>query len=176
MNFLYIKCSSTDDIPVYNYVSSIEKPLTWGQFTDLNIRNGFDYPFSSAIWYLSFHMHKTATMNKIYMIFLHILPAVLIDSLSMCVGQRPQLLKLYKKIHKFSDVISFFCTNEWMFSNDNAQKLWTLLGTKDQALFDFNMKSMDWEDYSHHYIKGMRLYLFNDDLSTVGAARRKWNR
>jgi alcohol-forming fatty acyl-CoA reductase len=38
------------EIPIYNYVSSVENPLTWGEFTDLNIRHGFKYPFSSAIW------------------------------------------------------------------------------------------------------------------------------
>lgn len=38
------------EIPVYNYVSSVQNPLTWGRFTDLNIAYGFDYPFSSAIW------------------------------------------------------------------------------------------------------------------------------
>lgn len=162
--------------PIYNYVSSVEKRLTWGEFTDLNVKNGFDYPFSGAFWYLSFHMHKTATMNKIYMIFLHIIPAMLIDAIRMCGGRSPQLLKVYKKIHKFSDVISFFCTNEWMFTNNNVQQLWTRLTDVDQRLFDFNMKQMDWIEYSHHYIKGMRLYLFKDDLSTVPSARRQWNR
>jgi hypothetical protein len=38
------------EIPIYNYVSSVENPLTWGMFTDLNIAHGFDYPYSSAIW------------------------------------------------------------------------------------------------------------------------------
>lgn len=106
--------SHNDDIPIYNYVSSVENPLTWGQFTDLNIKNGFDYPFSSAIWYLSFHMHKTAFMNRIYMLFLHFLPALIIDMLAKCFRRQPRLMKLYKKIHKFSSVISFFCTNEWV--------------------------------------------------------------
>lgn len=106
--------SHTEDIPIYNYVSSVENPLTWGQFTDLNIQNGFEYPFSTAIWYLSFHMHKTAFMNRIYMIFLHFLPALIIDMIAKCFRQKPRLMKLYKKIHKFSSVISFFCTNEWV--------------------------------------------------------------
>lgn len=172
----FFSISNVDDIPVYNYVSSVEKPLTWGEFTDLNIKYGFTYPFSSAIWYLSFHMHKTATMHKIYVIFLHILPAMLIDSLAMCVGQRPQLLKVYKKIHKFADVISFFATNEWMFTNNNIQRMWTRLSNRDQELFNFNMKTMDWVEYLHHYISGMRKYLLKDDMSTVEAARRKWNR
>lgn len=106
--------STAEDIPIYNYVSSVEKPLTWGEFTELNIRNGFDYPFSSAIWYLSFHMHKLAWVNRIYTFFLHLLPAMLIDLLLKSVGRAPHLRQMYKKIHKFSNVISYFCTNEWV--------------------------------------------------------------
>lgn len=146
-------------------------------------------------------MHKTAFMNRIYMIFLHFLPALMIDMIAKCFRQKPRLMKLYKKIHKFSSVISFFCTNEWvsvlklimpyhieyiefklehnssqMFTNSNVQRLWKKLGRRDQDMFDFNMKTMDWEEYSYHYIKGMRLYLFKDDLSTLESAKRKWRR
>ncbi|XP_026467581.1 fatty acyl-CoA reductase wat-like [Ctenocephalides felis] len=170
------KGRSGEDMPVYNYVSSVENPLTWGQYTELNVRLGFDYPFSSAIWYLCFTMNKSATMNKLYKIFLHFLPAMLIDSLAICVGQKPRLLKAYKKIHKFSNVISFFCTNEWTFTNNNVQALWKKISPKDQEMFDFNMQTMDWSAYMKTYIKGMRIYLFKDDLSTIEAARRKWNR
>ena len=38
------------NIPIYNYVSSVENPLTWGRFTYLNCKYGFDFPFTSAIW------------------------------------------------------------------------------------------------------------------------------
>lgn len=165
-----------EDVPIYNYVSSVENPLTWGEFYEFNSKYGFDYPFSSAIWYICFHMHKTATMNKIYMIFLHFLPAMLIDSLALCVGHKPRLLKIYKKIHKFSNVISFFCTNEWSFSNENVQKMWKDMSKKDRETFNFNMKDLDWMEYLTHYIHGMRTYLFKDDDSTVKSARVKWNR
>lgn len=40
----------SSNIPIYNYVSSVENPLTWGDFTELNIKLGFEYPFSTAIW------------------------------------------------------------------------------------------------------------------------------
>lgn len=63
-----------------------------------------------------------------------------------------------------------------MFTNNNVQRLWKKLGRRDQEMFDFNMKTMDWEEYSHHYIKGMRLYLFKDDLSTLESAKKKWIR
>lgn len=47
---LSVNSAPGSHIPIYNYVSSVENPLTWGQFTDLNIMLGFEYPFSSAIW------------------------------------------------------------------------------------------------------------------------------
>lgn len=87
-----------------------------------------------------------------------------------------RLLKIYKKVHKFSNVISFFCTNEWIFTNNNVQKLWLKLEDNDQKLFDFNIKTLDWFEYLRYYIRGMRVYLMKDDLSTLEASKRKWNR
>lgn len=86
------------------------------------------------------------------------------------------MLKTYKKIHKFANVISFFCTNEWTFTNDNVQKLWRNMNPDDQKLFYFDMQSLDWEVYIKEYMKGMRVYLFKDELSNAAEARKKWRR
>lgn len=97
----------TWEIPIYNYVSSVQNPLTWGKFTDLNIAHGFDFPFSSAIWwdlklfrydlliyicirYVCFFMHKSFYMNKLFTIFLHIIPALIIDFLIVCCARKPK--------------------------------------------------------------------------------------
>lgn len=87
-----------------------------------------------------------------------------------------RLLKTYKKIHKFANVISFFCTNDWIFTNDNVQKLWRNLNDEDKKLFYFDMQSLDWTEYITEYMKGMRVYLFKDDLSNAPQARKKWQR
>lgn len=84
-------CSSPGShIPIYNYVSSVENPLTWGQFNRLNVLLGFEYPFSSAIWYCCFYTQKSAIINQICVILLHYLPALLFDGFSICVGQKPR--------------------------------------------------------------------------------------
>lgn len=87
-----------------------------------------------------------------------------------------RLLKTYKKIHKFANVISFFCTNKWKFTNDNVQELWRNLNDEDKKLFYFDMESLDWEEYISEYMKGMRVYLFKDELNNAPAARKKWQR
>lgn len=156
-------------MPIYNYVSSVENPLTWGQFTDLNIKNGFEYPFSSAIWYISFHMHKTAFMNRIYMLFLHILPALLIDAISICVGQRPRLLKMYKKIHKFSSVISFFCTNEWV----SGEFFFVLMHSFSKFIPTFFnnhrcLQTQMFNDYGKNWVNEIKKYLILISNTWIG--------
>lgn len=102
-------------------------------------------------------------------------PRVLVEHI-VDINLLRRLLKTYKKIHKFANVISFFCTNEWTFTNDNVQKLWRNMSVDDQKLFYFDMKSLDWEVYIKEYMKGMRVYLFKDDLSNAAEARKKWRR
>lgn len=85
-------------------------------------------------------------------------------------------MKVYKKIHKMANIVSFFCNHEWVFTNDHTQKLWKKLSKTDQVIYNFNMKEMDWASYLHYYIRGMRIYLFKDDLSTLESARKKWKR
>lgn len=40
--------------------------------------------------YICFFMHKSALVNKFYTFFLHLLPAFLIDTLLICVAQKPK--------------------------------------------------------------------------------------
>lgn len=83
---------------------------------------------------------------------------------------------MYKKILKFTDVISPFCTQEWEFTNHNVQNLWKKIDNHGRSVFFFNMAEIDWLFYFRNYVKGMRVYLFNDPLSNVEAAKRKYKR
>jgi alcohol-forming fatty acyl-CoA reductase len=86
------------------------------------------------------------------------------------------MLKVYKKIQRFSDVIAYFSTQQWNFNNKNMQALWSRMDPKDQEIFHFSMKDMDWENYFETHILGLRKYLAKDDPSTLPAARRRWFR
>lgn len=49
------------------------------------------FPLSvTAFRYHCFFTHKSAALNYIFMVLLHYLPALLIDGLSICVGQKPR--------------------------------------------------------------------------------------
>ena len=74
---------------IYNFVSTVDAPFTWGEFRNTNTRFANEYPLNNAIWYISFNMNKNKIMNSLYTVFLHLVPAFIIDTLTLCVGRKP---------------------------------------------------------------------------------------
>lgn len=159
--------------PVYNYVSSEEKPLTWEKFMKYNEVYGLEVPSMQAIYYYLFHLTPSKFVYMLYCFFLHWIPAYIIDGIAITIGKKPMLRKAYKKISKFSEVLAYFATREWRFSNDNTQKLFKELCVADKLIFDFDISQLDWSDYFYNYIRGVRVYLLKDPIDTVPAAIKK---
>lgn len=86
------------------------------------------------------------------------------------------LLKVYKKINKFGEVIAYFGLKEWKFKNNNVQQLWKSLTPDDKKLFTFDMKELSWAKFMETHCLGLRMYLVKDDLSTLPQARKRWQR
>lgn len=83
------------------------------------------------------------------------------------------MMKIYKKIHKFSAVTTYFSTNKWHFGYGNTKALWKNLTAADQRIFHFSMEDFDWEDYMQKCVAGLRIHVFKDDPSTVPMARKR---
>lgn len=83
---------------------------------------------------------------------------------------------MYKKIHKFSDVIQYFCTHDWEFKNTNVVQLWEKLDENDRKAFPFSIKTVLWIQFFKIYLIGLREYLMKDPLETVPAAKAKAKR
>jgi len=170
------RAQSEDEIRVYNYVSSVQKPLSWDQFMDMGSRYGMEVPSMRTIWYYSLTLNKRRYVHLVFLLFLHFIPAIIIDGTALLLGKRPKLLKIYKKINKFCYVISYFSTRDWKFTDGNVQELWQKLDEDDRKLFDFNLDELDWEKYFYTYVRGIRLYLLKDDMSTLPQAIARYNR
>lgn len=85
-------------------------------------------------------------------------------------------MKLYKKVNKMLRVLSVFTTTQWRFDTHNVRSLWDKTSEEDKKLFNFDIKCLKWEAYLKNYVKGARLHVLKEDMSTLAAARRKWNR
>ncbi|XP_076391887.1 fatty acyl-CoA reductase wat-like [Megachile rotundata] len=165
----------TKNIPVYHYVSK-DNPVTYEQLKSLSEKYGLQFPTEKAIWYYSFRNNKHRMVHLFYVYFLHLLPALLIDSVTVCLGKQPRMLKIYRKIHKFMDVLNYFATKEWKFSNENFKALLGKMTSEDYERFFCDITKLNWEIYFQTYVKGIRIYLIKDPLDSLPQARIKWQR
>lgn len=74
------------------------------------------------------------------------------------------------------ETLTYFRERNWTFKNPNTQELWRNLSNEDKELFFFNMSDFSWEYFLRAMCLGLRVYLVNDDIDTLPAARKKWKR
>lgn len=89
-------------------------------------------------------------------------------------GER--MLKLYKKIHKFMDVLNYFTTRQWTFTNNTFKSVLDKMSQEDRGNFVCDITKIDWDQYFRTYMRGIRVYLIKDPLETLPAALVKWHR
>ncbi|XP_075232175.1 fatty acyl-CoA reductase wat-like isoform X2 [Lycorma delicatula] len=162
-----------DGLQVYNYVSSVEKPIRWGEFMCFAKAHGKEAPPNQAIWCYSMTLSTSWIFYKILVLFLHFLPAIIVDAFASLIGKRTNMLSVYKRVNKFSDVLAYFTIRNWVFKNDNVQNLWGNLTEHDKKLFPFDISSLDWNDYFYVYVRGIRKYLLKEDPSSIPYAKIK---
>jgi alcohol-forming fatty acyl-CoA reductase len=84
-----------------------------------------------------------------------------------------RMLSIYKKIHRFCDVIAYFGNNKWRFTNQNVENLWNKLTARDQELFFFDAEKIDWKKFTSESLLGIRTYLLKDDPKTIPDALKR---
>ncbi|KAK2586496.1 hypothetical protein KPH14_011394 [Odynerus spinipes] len=161
------------EAPIYNYHSSWTNRITWKLYTDLAFKFGKQIPSVKSIWCYTLITTTNAFFYNFLTIILHILPGIFMDFALLFIGHKPRITKAYKKIHKHLSLIVYFSLRDWTFSNPNTQRLWDTLDTRDRELFYFSMKDFDWEDYMSKYIRGLRLYILQEDFNTVPTAQKR---
>ncbi|XP_058798526.1 fatty acyl-CoA reductase wat-like [Phymastichus coffea] len=171
-----IEDKRTEEAPIYNSVSSCQRPISWITFMRLNEHYGKQVPSAVVFWYYVFTLNKHLWVHNLFCFLFHTIPAIIVDALAMLTGRKPMLYRAYQKIHKFSGVISYFCTQQWNFNNDNLLRLWERTSPVDREKYDFNLNSLDWDDYFYHHVRGIRVHILKDPLHTIEVGRMKIRR
>jgi fatty acyl-CoA reductase len=95
-------------------------------------------------------------------------------NLCLCLWLRA--MKTYEKLHKFTDALSFFCTRQWKFSNQNMRQVWSMISEEDRNIFDFNISKLNWDLYLGKCIMGVRTFLLKDDPNKLSETIKKKKR
>lgn len=78
--------------PIYNSVSSCQNPITWGEYMKYSEISGLAIPSILSVWYYCFTLNRYLWLHNIYVIFTHLLPAIIIDTLARLTGKKPMYL------------------------------------------------------------------------------------
>jgi len=166
---------SADEVPqVFNFVSSPENPIRWSEFFTLGMR--YRIPTVHAVWHPNLSLNRSLIAHRVQHFLYHIVPAMVVDTAACFIGKRTNLLKITRKVDRFAELISYFATRQWLFSNTNVQEMWGSLSVKDQEIFPFSFQDHDWEDFFKTYMRGTRTFLLKDDMTTMPRAEARTNR
>nr|CAI5818132.1 unnamed protein product [Callosobruchus analis] len=131
-NLYHVQCSEYH----HNLNLSQRKPITWQQFIDLCFKYMRKHPFSDVCWYPNGSVSGSRTLNTFNWIFLHWIPAHIIDS--------------------FVWLTEYFTTQEWQFNDENVRNLVSTLSEVDKEVFCFDVAKIDWDKYIEDYVLGIR--------------------
>lgn len=157
--------------PIYNYVPAENNMISWGDFRDKSPALSNDYPFERMKWFPFLQCTTNSRIFTLLSFFYHLVPGFIVDTVFRLKGQKPRAIDMYKKLHSATHILAFFGATTWHFGTRNTENLWQSMTPKDQQLFEFDMNSLDWDDYFNRSGRGMRVYLGKEDPSPEGIKR-----
>ncbi|KAI4502948.1 hypothetical protein M0802_001992 [Mischocyttarus mexicanus] len=171
-NWFYHGCYGTD-VKVYHCTSSTTNPFKW-EFIESKITKFLrDFPLVKAVWYPNLKFVNSIALFKLSAFFVHIIPALILDTLNRLNGKRPILLRMHRNINKSLGRLEKFIFTEWKFNNPNYMNLNNSLTKNDQIDFYLNIKTLAWDDYFLDLVIGCRKYLSKEPNETIEKARLK---
>lgn len=80
----------SDSVPVFNFVSSKNNPLTWGKYLEESMRSGQELATAKALWCFSITLTNYLPTYYLLIFLLHTLPALIVDIVLVVTLQTPR--------------------------------------------------------------------------------------
>jgi len=92
----------------------------------------------------------------------HLLPAWLMDQVTRFSGGKPKFVRIQNKLWKAVEVLEYFTSREWHWTNDNMLFLKEQMNQDDQQEFDFDVRNIDWDVYLQNYFLGTKTFALKE--------------
>ncbi|KAG5682030.1 hypothetical protein PVAND_011422 [Polypedilum vanderplanki] len=168
--------TKSTQMTVYNCCTGVNKPITWGRLVSLAIEKMRLHPLEGVFWYPTGILRKNRTLNTIHSILAHYIPAYILDILARIAGRKPIMIKVQDKLAKSVQCLEYFTTHQWKFHSDNVQVLLDSMNEKDKNEFQFDVRTIEWENYVEKYVLGFRQFLFKQSPSSLEVSRKRMHR
>ncbi|XP_053621900.1 putative fatty acyl-CoA reductase CG5065 [Plodia interpunctella] len=158
---------------VVNFTSSAEIKVTWSEMIEAGreiIMNRM--PLNGVAWYPGGSMKHSRLYHNICAFFFHWVPAVIIDALLFCLGYKPVLMRVQRRISKGFEVFEYYTNNQWDFKSDIAQTVRLKLNAREKRDYKVDAGGLDISKYFEDCIHAARIYILKEYDDTLPAARR----
>uniref|UniRef100_T1HPR8 Fatty acyl-CoA reductase n=1 Tax=Rhodnius prolixus TaxID=13249 RepID=T1HPR8_RHOPR len=163
-------------VPIYNIVSSPKAPTTWDHYMGLVEKYAIEDKIvhSKSVGEYNFRLQPKRWLYFLQMYTMQLLSAIFIDLFLVLKGKKARLLNGYMKIHKFNMALGFYSKHEWVYQQKNMDNVWNSMSELDKLLFNFDLSTLDWNQYHIRTIRAIRVYILKDPMETLPQAREKY--
>lgn len=143
--------------PIVHCNSGDINPITWGRMEDLCFPIIRRYPSCQVLRYPFGTFKSNKYVDYFTRIFVHLLPALLIDLLCLILGKKRQLLLIYNKLHMATAALAHFCTHNYNFVSKNIKVIEdSLEHPQDREELYLDIRGLDWAEFWENYVLGAR--------------------
>uniref|UniRef100_A0A182TKJ4 Fatty acyl-CoA reductase n=1 Tax=Anopheles melas TaxID=34690 RepID=A0A182TKJ4_9DIPT len=153
-----------------------ENHTTWGDIRNDCLSQKGVVAVKKSLWIPTYNTTRYYYVASFLQVFYHLIPAVFFDLVMRCRGEKPQILRLYRKVHRFSDVLRFFTNHQFQFATKRMRQVVDGMEIVDRHLFPCDMKSVVWSKFGVNHIRGCRVYLLGEPWDTNEEALQIYRR
>nr|AXY94555.1 fatty acyl-CoA reductase 1 [synthetic construct] len=161
------------NVKVYNCTNNA-RPINYGELKDTFVKYAIQIPMDGLVWYPCCAMVSNRYVYSILTLFLHTLPAFIMDIFLRLQGSKPRMMKISKYYDTMSIVTNYFSTRQWSFKKDNVINMMKEVKTlEDSDIVRLDLQDMDWDKYIAICVIGIKKFIFKEDPKSLDAALRR---
>ncbi|XP_034529544.1 fatty acyl-CoA reductase 1 isoform X3 [Notolabrus celidotus] len=157
---------------VYNCTTGGINPFHWGEI-EYHVMSTFKRnPLEQAFRRPNANITSNYLINQYWILVSHKFPALIYDLYLRLSGQKPQMMRIFNRLHKAISLLEYFSSQDWEWNSENLSMLMSQLTPEDRKTFNFDVRQLNWPEYIENYCIGTKKYVLNEEMSDIPAARQ----
>ncbi|XP_044042211.1 fatty acyl-CoA reductase 1 isoform X5 [Siniperca chuatsi] len=157
---------------VYNCTTGGINPFHWGEIEHHVMSSFKRNPLEQAFRRPNANITSNYLINQYWILVSHKFPALIYDLFLRLTGQKPQMMRIFNRLHKAIGLLEYFSSQDWEWNSENMSMLMSQLTPEDRKTFNFDVRQLNWPEYIENYCIGTKKYVLNEDMSDIPAARQ----
>ncbi|KAH8394392.1 hypothetical protein KR222_001129 [Zaprionus bogoriensis] len=159
-------------IEVINCATSNISPITMGQVIEIGKHYIRQNPFEDTLWLPGGSITMCPVLHFVRFITMHIMMAIVVDTLLRLSKEKPFLLKLQRRIFSAFRALHVFTMTEWHFQNEGFKALHDVVPSSEIPVFGFMHNSnLNYVEFFQNGIRGAKEFLLNESPDSSRGAK-----